>query len=79
MISILVYGIHNDWPKMFREGECCQIVMMIIVVVIQRLHSLVKFMNEFAPRPPLQHLCCFCVFFFCSALIFVLITSYLAS
>lgn len=62
---------------MFRVCECCKIVMMIILVVIQRLHSLVKFMNELLPRPFASSLCFFCVFF--AALIFVLITSYLAS
>lgn len=77
MILVYIYAIRHDLPKMFRECECCKIVMMIILVVIQRLHSLVKFMNEFSPRPFASSLCFFCVFF--SALEFVLITSYLAS
>lgn len=77
MTMIYTYAIRHDLPKMFRVCECCKIVMMIIIVVIQRLHSLVKFMNEFSPRPFASSLCFFCVFFF--ALIFVLITSYLAS
>lgn len=51
MTMIYVYAIRRDLPKMFRVCECRKIVMMIIVVVIQRLHSLVKFMNEFLPRP----------------------------
>lgn len=50
MTMIYIYAIRHDLPKMFRVCECRKIVMMIILVVIQRLHSLVKFMNELLPR-----------------------------